>query len=67
MHSKVIIKSKLHHPPEEEVNLAIRDYVNGWRVVQATTNVFVFEDTTEPNIRLRHQCSFVTTVVLEKV
>ena len=66
MKSKVIVKKRNNIPPEEEVNKAIEELGEGWRVVQSQTALAVFVGAPLEGVTPLTQVCYVTTVVMQK-
>lgn len=66
MESRVIIRHELNLPPQDEIDNAIKELGNGWRIVSANTAITVFKGAREGFAQEVNLSLFVTTVALQK-
>ena len=66
MYSKVIVRSGINIPPEDQINEAIEELGVGWYIIQANTTPTVFGIEPKSGTPPFHHCIYVTTVVLHK-
>ena len=66
MESKVIVRRAINIPPEDEVNEAIKELGDGWRIIQVETELAVFGVIPDSTVPPLHHCVYVITVAMQR-